>query len=52
MYMYDQIARAQALRQDNEQVLACEKKKMEELEVTRSQVQQELNVQSSRLETL
>ena len=38
--------------QDNEQTLAREKKKMEELEATRSQVQQEINVQSSRLETI
>ena len=46
------IARVQALLEDNEQILTSEKKKMEELEATRGKVQQELNAETSELETL
>ena len=38
------ISKVQALIHDNEQKLANEKKKVEELKATKSQVQQELNV--------
>jgi len=44
------IAKAQALIWDNKQKLANEKKRVEEFEATRDQVQQELNVQSSQVE--
>jgi len=40
------------LLEDNEQILVLEKKKMEELEVIRDKVQQNLNAESSELETL
>jgi len=40
------------LLEDNNQILASEKKKMEELEATRGKAQQEVNAESSELETL
>jgi len=46
------IAKAQTLICDNEQKLANEKKKVEKLEATKSRVQQELDVHTSRLEAL
>ena len=46
------IAKEQALIQDNEQKLMNKKKKMEEFEVAKSQVQQEINVHTSKLEAL
>ena len=46
------IAKAWALIQDNEQKLANKKKKMEELEDTKSQVQHEFDVHTSKLEAL
>ena len=46
------IAKEQALIQDNEQKLTNKKKKMEEFEAAKSQVQQEINVRTSKLEAL
>jgi len=46
------IAKAQGLIRDNEQKHANKKKGAEELEAARDQVQQELNVRSSKLEVL
>ena len=48
---HDAITRAQALLEDNAQILVSEKKKME-LEAIRDKVQQGLNHESSELETL
>ena len=46
------ITRAQVLLKDNEQILALEKKRMEELEDNRGKVNLVLNAESSELETL
>jgi len=45
------IAKAQALIQINEQKLATVKKRLEELEVTEKQVQEDLTARSSKLES-
>ena len=46
------IAKAQALIQDNELKLTNERKRVEELEVAKGQVQQELDVHALKLEAL
>ena len=46
------IPKAQALIQDHELKLANEKRKVEKLETTKHQVQQELDVHSSNLKVL
>ena len=46
------ITKAQALIYYNEQKLATEKKKVEELEAAKSRVQQVLNVHTSKLEAI
>jgi len=48
---WEAIAIAQVLLEDNERILASEKKKMEELKATTNKVQQERNAESSELET-